>query len=148
MGAATVAFVRENPSSDISLLRISGGLPLGHGVTEIGSGTDLAKLQLHIAEGGRLVGAAPIADGHAIAVRLNAEDAELGFAPAPGRVVLLQVPTGPGLRIDPAVSEGDSVRPGDDSTLAEVVAWGRDRDEARVRLRRALAQLPVVLEGG
>ena len=148
VGAATVAFVRENPSSDISLLRISGGLPLGHGVTEIGSGTDLAKLQLHIAEGGRLVGAAPIADGHAIAVRLNAEDAELGFAPAPGRVVLLQVPTGPGLRIDPAVSEGDSVRPGDDSTLAEVVAWGRDRDEARVRLRRALAQLPVVLEGG
>ena len=148
VGAATIAFIREHPTADVSLLRISGGLPLGHGVTEIGSGTDLAKLQLHIAEGGRLVGAAPIADGHAIAVRLNAEDAELGFAPAPGRVVLLQVPTGPGLRIDPAVSEGDAIRPGDDPTLAEVVAWGRDRDEARVRLRRALAQLPVVLEGG
>ncbi|MGB8859532.1 MAG: carboxyl transferase domain-containing protein [Ilumatobacteraceae bacterium] len=148
VGAATIAFVREDLAADVSLLRISGGLPLGHGVTEIAGGIDLAKLQLHIAEGGRLVGAAPIGDGHAIAVRLNAEDAELGFAPAPGRVLLLQVPTGPGLRIDPAVSEGDVVRPGDDPTLAEVVAWGRDRDEARVRLRRALAQLPVVLDGG
>jgi acetyl/propionyl-CoA carboxylase alpha subunit/acetyl-CoA carboxylase carboxyltransferase component len=148
MGAATVAFVREGPTSEVTLLRISGGLPLGHGVTEIGSGIDLAKLQLHIAEGGRLTGAAPRADGHAIAVRLIAEDAELGFAPAPGRVDLFQVPTGPGMRIDAAVSEGDVVRPGDDTTLAEVVAWGRDRDEARVRLRRALAQLPVVLEGG
>ncbi len=148
VGAATIAFVRAAPGADVSLLRISGGLPLGHGVTEIASGIDLAKLQLHIAEGGRLVGPPPLATGHAIAVRLNAEDAELGFAPAPGRVELLQLPTGPGLRIDPAVAEGDALSPGDDPTIAEVVAWGRDRDEARVRLRRALAQLPVVLDGG
>ena len=148
VGAATLAFIREQPTSDVSLLRVSGGLPLGHGITEMTGGVDLAKLQLFIAEANRLDGAAPAADGHAIAVRLNAEDAELGFAPTPGRVVLLQVPTGPGLRIDPAVAEGDSVLAGDDPMLAEVVAWGRSRDEARVRLRRALTQLPVVLEGG
>ncbi len=148
VGAATIAFARPAPGADVRLLRISSGLPLGHGATEIASGIDLAKLQLHIAEGGRLVGTPPPVTGHSIAVRLNAEDAELGFAPAPGRVDLLQLPTGPGLRIDPAVAEGDAVRPGDDPTIAEVVAWGRDRDEARVRLRRALAQLPVVLDGG
>ncbi len=148
VGVATIAFAHADPGEPPSLLRISGGLPLGHGVTEITSGVDLAKVQLHIAEGGRLEGAPPHRDGHAIAVRLNAEDAELGFAPAPGRVALLQVPTGPGLRIDPALAEGDVVRPGEDPMLAEVVAWGRDRNEARVRLRRALQQLPVVLDGG
>ena len=148
IGAATLAFVREEPDSPLSLVRISGGLPLGHGVTEITSGIDLAKIQLHLAEGGRLEGAAPRSDGHAIAVRLNAEDTELGFAPAPGRVALFSVPTGPGLRIDPAVTEGEAISPGTDPMLAEIVAWGRDRSEARVRLRRALTQLPVVLDGG
>ncbi len=146
-GAATIAFVRETEGSDISLLRISGGFPLGHGIAEVTSGIDLAKLQLALAERFPLE-VAPPTNGHAIAVRLNAEDAELGFAPAPGQVVLLQVPTGPGLRIDPAVTEGDSVRPGEDPTIAEVIAWGRDREEARVRLRRALTQLPIVLAGG
>ena len=148
VGAATLAFAREDLDAPLSLLRVSGGLPLGHGVTEATAGIDLAKLQLAIAEGDLLDGAAPSHRGHAVAVRLDAEDAELGFAPAPGRIVLLRVPTGPGLRIDPAVVEGDAVRSGDDPTLAEVVAWGRSRDEAFVRLGRALVDLPVVLDGG
>ncbi len=148
VGAATIAFAREDLDAPLSLLRVSGGLPLGHGITEATAGVDLAKLQLAIAEGDAVAGAPPSHRGHAVAVRLDAEDAELGFAPAPGRIVLLQVPTGPGLRVDPAVIEGDVIRAGDDPTLAEVVAWGRTREEAIVRLGRALVQLPVVVDGG
>ncbi|QQS24527.1 MAG: fused acetyl/propionyl-CoA carboxylase subunit alpha/methylmalonyl-CoA decarboxylase subunit alpha [Actinomycetota bacterium] len=147
-GAGTVTFVVEDGVAGPELLRISAGLPLGHGATEITTGLDLAKLQLHVAEGGRLEGAPPPVDGHAVAVRLNAEDAEHAFSAAPGTVALLQLPTGPGLRIDIGVVEGDAVLADIDPTVAEVVAWGRDREEARVRLHRALSQFPVVLDGG
>jgi acetyl/propionyl-CoA carboxylase alpha subunit/acetyl-CoA carboxylase carboxyltransferase component len=148
VGAGTVTFVRTADAPGWSLLRMSAGLPLGHGVVEISTGLDLAKQQLFVAEGGRLRGAPPPIDGHAIAVRLNAEDAEQAFTPTPGTVALLQLPTGPGIRTDTGLLEGDALAPGVDPTIAEVVAWGRDREEARVRLRRALAQFPVVLDGG
>jgi acetyl/propionyl-CoA carboxylase alpha subunit/acetyl-CoA carboxylase carboxyltransferase component len=148
VGTGTVTFVRRAGAGGVALLRVSAGLPLGHGVTEIATGLDLAKLQLHVAEGERLIGQPPPPDGHAIAVRLNAEDAAHGFAPAPGTVALLQLPSGPGLRVDAGIVEGDEVDATVDPTLAEIVAWGRDREEARVRLHRALATFPVVLDGG
>src|SRR5204862_5931056 len=86
--------------------------------------------------------------GHAIEARLNAEDAEQGFAPAPGQVELLRFPTGPGVRVDTGMSVGDIIPPAYDSMVAKVIAWGRDRPEALARLRCALRDTTVVLRGG
>jgi acetyl/propionyl-CoA carboxylase alpha subunit/acetyl-CoA carboxylase carboxyltransferase component len=147
-GAGTVTFVRPADRPKIALLRISVGVPLGHGITEMTTGVDLAKLQLHLAEGGRLEGGPRTARGHAISVRLNAEDAEAALSPAPGTVELLQLPSGTGIRVDSGVTEGDDLADQPDPTIAEVVAWGRDREEARVRLHLALSNLLVMLDGG
>jgi acetyl-CoA carboxylase carboxyltransferase component/biotin carboxyl carrier protein len=117
-------------------------------VTEVTTGADIVKLQLHIAAGGRLEGEPPVARGHAIEARLNAEDPALGFAPAPGLIELLRLATGPGVRIDTGVAQGDSIPAEFDSMVAKVIAWGADRAEALTRLRRALAQTTVVVEGG
>jgi acetyl/propionyl-CoA carboxylase alpha subunit/acetyl-CoA carboxylase carboxyltransferase component len=147
-GAGTITFVRPDQRRQAALLRISVGVPLGHGITEMTTGLDLAKLQLHLAEGGRLEGRPPSARGHAISVRLNAEDADAALSPAPGRIELLQLPSGPGVRIDTGVTEGDDLALHADPTIAEVVGWGRDREEARVRLRLALTDLSIAMDGG
>jgi acetyl/propionyl-CoA carboxylase alpha subunit/acetyl-CoA carboxylase carboxyltransferase component len=147
-GVAMVTFVRPSHGPEVALLRVSVGVPLGHGITEMTTGVDLAKLQLHLAEGGRLEGTPRSARGHAISVRLNAEDAEAALRPAPGVVDLLQLPSGPGIRVDTGVTEGDDLARHPDPTVAEVVAWGRDREEARVRLHLAVSNLLVVLHGG
>ena len=73
-------------------------------------------------------------------MRLNAEDPDAGFAPAPGRSRCCACPTGPGVRVDTGVAEGDAIPPEFDSMIAKIIAWGRDRDEALARLRRALAE--------
>ena len=86
--------------------------------------------------------------GHAVQARLNAEDPERGFAPAPGLVARLRLGAGPGVRVDAAVAEGDVLAPGDPMLVAQVLAWGPTRDEARVRLRRALDETTVVIDGG
>jgi acetyl/propionyl-CoA carboxylase alpha subunit/acetyl-CoA carboxylase carboxyltransferase component len=147
-GAGMVTFVRPGNRPEVALLRVSVGVPLGHGITEMTTGLDLAKLQLHLAEGGRLEGLPRSARGHAISVRLNAEDAEAALRPAPGTVDLLQLPSGPGIRVDTGVTEGANLALHPDPTIAEVVAWGRDREEARVRLHLAVSNLLVVLQGG
>ena len=73
----------------------------------------------------------PPAHGHAIEARLTAEDPEQGFAPAPGLIEHLVLPGGPGVRVDTGVAAGDTIPPQFDSMIAKVIAWGRDRDEAR-----------------
>ncbi|MFL6097174.1 MAG: carboxyl transferase domain-containing protein [Blastococcus sp.] len=117
-------------------------------MTEETTGLDIVKLQLHVAAGGRLEGEPPREFGHAVEARLNAEDAEQGFAPAPGQVELLRLPTGPGVRVDTGMSVGDVIPPAYDSMVAKVIAWGRDRPEALARLRCALRDTTVVLRGG
>ena len=117
-------------------------------MSEAVTGLDLVKLQLHIAAGGRLEGDPPTPIGHAIEARLCAEDPALAFAPAPGHLVHLRLPTGPGLRVDTGVVEGDPIPAELDSTIVKVTAWGADRGEALARLRRALADTVAVVEGG
>jgi len=112
------------------------------------AGLDLVKLQLHVAREEPLSGEPPPTQGYAIEARLNAEDPEHAFAPAPGLVSALRLPTGPGMRVDTGVTEGDMIAPESDSMIAKLIAWGRDRREALSRLRRGLAQSMVVIDGG
>ncbi len=146
--AGTVEFLFEPAARAFHFMEVNTRLQVEHPVTEVTTGLDLVKLQLHIARGGHLEGEAPPPSGHAIEVRLNAEDPDNGFAPAPGTFALLRLPTGPGLRIDRGVTEGDRVPVEFDSMFAKVIAHGRDRGEAMARLRRALSESAIVLEGG
>ena len=151
VNAGTVEFLYEPRQQLLSFLEVNTRLQVEHPVTEATTGVDIVKLQLHIAAGGTLaeIGPAePPAFGHAIEARLTAEDPEREFAPAPGLIEHLVLPAGPGIRVDTGVAPGDVIPPQFDSMIAKVIAWGRDRAEARARLSRALRQTGTVILGG
>jgi acetyl/propionyl-CoA carboxylase alpha subunit/acetyl-CoA carboxylase carboxyltransferase component len=147
-GAGTVEFLYHPGEKRFAFLEVNTRLQVEHPITEATTGMDLVKAQLHVAAGGKLEGRPPAELGHAIEARLNAEDPDRDFAPSPGRIVLLDLPSGPGIRVDTGVSEGDTI-PGDfDSMIAKIIAYGRDRDEALGRLRRAMTETTVIIAGG
>ena len=151
VNAGTVEFLYEPGHKLLSFLEVNTRLQVEHPVTEVTTGTDIVKLQLHIAAGGTLAEIGPgepPARGHAIEARLTAEDPERGFAPAPGLIEHLALPSGPGIRVDTGVAAGDVIPPQFDSMIAKVIAWGQDRAEARARLSRALRQTSTVIRGG
>ena len=129
-------------------MEVNPWLQVEHPVTELTTGLDLAMLQIHLARGGLLRGDPPVATGHAVEVRITAEDAEQGFAPAPGVVRVLRVPTRTGLRLDSGVNEGDAVRPEYDSMFAKLIGFGRTRDEALDTLAGGLADATIIVDGG
>ncbi|MEU2125055.1 carboxyl transferase domain-containing protein [Nocardia niwae] len=147
-GAATVEFLYHPGDQLFAFLEVNTRLQVEHPITESTTGFDLVRAQLLVASGGRLEGEPPAERGHAIEARLNAEDPDRDFAPAPGRIARLNLPAGPGIRVDTGVSEGDTIPADFDSMIAKIIAYGRDRDEALGRLRRAVAQTRVVIEGG
>ncbi len=146
--AGTVECLFDPSARRFYFMEMNTRLQVEHCVTEQTTGLDLVKLQLHVASGGRLEGPAPKTVGHAIEVRLNAEDPDNGFSPAPGLVQLFDLPTGPGIRVDTGVAAGDQVAPDFDSMIAKIIAHGKDRGEALGRLRRALLESSVVIRGG
>ena len=148
VGAGTVEFLYQPAEQLFTFLEVNTRLQVEHPVTEATTGLDIVKLQLHVAAGGRLEGDPPAEHGHAVEARLNAEDAEHDFAPSPGTVELLRLPSGPGIRVDTGISVGDVIPPDYDSMIAKIIAWGRDRPEALARLRCALRETTVVLRGG
>ncbi|NHN55231.1 ATP-grasp domain-containing protein [Calidifontibacter sp. DB0510] len=147
-GAGTVEFLYHPGEKFFAFLEVNTRLQVEHPITEATTATDLVRLQLHVAAGGRLEGDRPTEDGHAVEARLNAEDADRDFAPSPGRISRLDLPSGPGIRVDTGVAEGDSIPADFDSMIAKIIAVGRDRDEALARLRRAMAETTVVIDGG
>ncbi|MFJ2032248.1 carboxyl transferase domain-containing protein [Streptosporangium sp. NPDC087985] len=147
-GAATVEFLYHPGDKLFAFLEVNTRLQVEHPITESTTGFDLVKAQLRVASGGRLEGEPPVERGHAIEARLNAEDPDRDFAPSPGRIARLNLPAGPGIRVDTGVSEGDTIPADFDSMIAKIIAYGRDRDEALGRLRRAMAQTTVIIEGG
>jgi acetyl/propionyl-CoA carboxylase alpha subunit/acetyl-CoA carboxylase carboxyltransferase component len=146
--AGTVEFLYQPESQSFWFMEMNTRLQVEHPVTECTTGVDLVKLQIHIARGGRLEGAPPRATGHAIEVRLNAEDPDNNFAPAPGTIERFRVLTGPGVRVDTGVAEGNEVPVEFDSMIAKIIAYGQNRTEALSRLQRALRESVVVIKGG
>ena len=147
-GAGTVEFLYHPTEKFFAFLEVNTRLQVEHPITEVTTDTDLVKLQIHVADGGKLTGERPVEVGHAVEARLNAEDPDRDFAPSPGRIALLELPAGPGIRVDTGVGEGDSIPADFDSMIAKIIAFGRDRDEALARLRRAMRETTVVIEGG
>jgi acetyl/propionyl-CoA carboxylase alpha subunit/acetyl-CoA carboxylase carboxyltransferase component len=147
-GAGTVEFLYHPGERFFAFLEVNTRLQVEHPITELTTDTDLVKLQIHVASGGRLTGDRPSELGHAVEARLNAEDPDRDFAPSPGRIALLDLPSGPGIRVDTGVGEGDSIPADFDSMIAKIIAYGRDREEALARLRRAMTETTVVIEGG
>ncbi len=147
-GACTVEFLYHPGEKLFAFLEVNTRLQVEHPVTEITTGTDLVRLQLHVAAGGRLEGPQPAESGHAVEARLNAEDPDRDFAPSPGRIARLLLPAGPGIRVDTGVSEGDTIPADFDSMIAKIIAYGSDRDQALARLRRAMGETTVIIEGG
>jgi acetyl/propionyl-CoA carboxylase alpha subunit/acetyl-CoA carboxylase carboxyltransferase component len=147
-GAATVEFLYHPGDRLFAFLEVNTRLQVEHPITELTTGFDLVKAQLHVASGGRLEGTPPVERGHAVEARLNAEDPDRDFAPSPGRIARLDLPAGPGVRVDTGVSEGDTIPADFDSMIAKIIAFGRDRDEALGKLRRAMTETTVIIEGG
>ena len=146
--AGTVEFLYQPQSHRFSFMEVNTRLQVEHPVTECTTGLDLVKLQIHVARGGRLEGDPPRTTGHAIEVRLNAEDPDNGFAASPGTIERFRILTGPGVRLETGVAEGDRVPPDFDSMIAKVIAFGQSRAEALSRLQRALRESVVVIKGG
>ena len=146
--AGTVEFLYEPEINRFSFMEMNTRLQVEHPVTECTTGLDLVKLQIHVARGGRLEGEPPRTTGHAIEVRLNAEDPDNGFAPAPGAIERFRILPGPGVRIDTGVAEGDAIPADFDSMIAKIIAYGRNRKEALSRLQGALRESVVVIKGG
>jgi geranyl-CoA carboxylase alpha subunit len=143
-GAGTVEFLVDK-DRNFYFLEMNTRLQVEHPVTELITGQDLVAWQMTVAEGAPL----PLAqndielNGHAIEVRLYAEDPSSGFTPQTGPLHTFQPAEGEGLRFDTGVRSGDDVTPHYDPMLAKVIAWGKNRDEARRRLIRALEDTTV-----
>jgi acetyl-CoA carboxylase biotin carboxylase subunit len=143
VNAGTFEFLL-GPDGSPSFIEVNCRLQVEHPVSELTTGIDIVREQLRIAAGGRLslTGRAP-RSGHAIEVRINAEDPRRDFAPAAGIVTRFRPPLGPGVRTDTAVIEGAMIPPFYDSMIAKVIVRDDDRPAAIARAVRALEEMEV-----
>jgi len=142
-GAGTVEFLLA-PSGEFFFLEMNTRIQVEHPVTELVTGVDIVREQLRIADGLPMSCSDLHLRGHAIEVRLYAEDPANGFLPAIGPLTVFRPPEGPGIRLDTGVREGDEVTPNYDPMLAKLIVWAPSRDEALERMRRALDEFVVL----
>jgi acetyl-CoA carboxylase biotin carboxylase subunit len=139
--AGTVEFLVDEDES-FYFIEMNTRIQVEHPVTEMVTGVDLVKEQLKVAGGEELsleqdeISLA----GHAIEFRINAEDPENDFFPSPGEVTVVEVPGGPGVRVDTAIFAGYEIPPFYDSMVGKLITHGGDRNEALARGRRALEE--------
>jgi acetyl-CoA carboxylase, biotin carboxylase subunit len=132
------------PDRSFYFIELNARLQVEHPVSEMITGIDLVREQLLVAAGEPLArtGRAP-RRGHALEIRVNAEDPANDFAPSPGRVSRLRVPLGPGVRLDTYIEDGALVPPHYDSLLGKLIVWDESRPETIARTLRALGELRV-----
>ncbi|MDN5825311.1 MAG: ATP-grasp domain-containing protein, partial [Micrococcaceae bacterium] len=144
VGAGTCEFL-IGTDGIISFLEVNTRLQVEHTVSEEVSGIDLVREQFRLARGEELGYSDPQLRGHSFEFRINGEDAGRGFMPAPGTISTLNLPTGPGVRVDSGVEQGETVSGNFDSMIAKLIITGATRQEAAGRARRALDEM--VIEG-
>ncbi len=145
-GAGTVEFLYDPKTREFFFIEMNARIQVEHPVTEMVTGIDIVKEQLTVASGGKLTIAGSVRfDGHAIECRINAEDPAQNFMPSPGLLTRYVPPAGPGVRVDSHAYEGYCFPPNYDSLLAKLIVHGRDREESRTRMQRALSD--YVIEG-
>lgn len=144
--AGTIEFLVDK-HGNYYFMEMNTRIQVEHPITEMVTGVDLIKEQINIAAGRKLSIAQESVQvkGHAIECRINAENPEKGFRPSPGKIERLHVPGGLGVRLDSAVYQGYTIPPTYDSMVAKLIVYGRDREEAISKMRRALGEF--VIEG-
>jgi acetyl-CoA carboxylase biotin carboxylase subunit len=139
--AGTVEFLVDQ-DQNFYFIEMNTRIQVEHPVTEMLTGVDLVKEQIRVASGGSLSVQqenVPLV-GHAIEFRINAEDPEKGFMPSPGEISFLDVPGGPGVRVDSAIYQSYKIPPFYDSLIGKLIVWALSREEAIKRARRALRE--------
>ncbi|MDV3428628.1 MAG: acetyl-CoA carboxylase biotin carboxylase subunit [Bacillota bacterium] len=144
--AGTIEFLLDK-NYNFYFMEMNTRIQVEHGITETVTGIDLVKEQIKIAAGETLNITQEMIkiQGAAIECRINAENPSLDFRPSPGKITKLISPGGPGIRLDSAVYEGYSISPLYDSMIGKLIAYGRDREEAIARMKRALGE--YLIEG-
>ena len=142
--AGTIEFLLDR-NGRFYFMEMNTRIQVEHPVTELVAGVDLVKEQIRIAAGEPLdlEQRDVVLRGHAIECRINAEDPNKNFMPRPGRVEFYHVPGGPGVRVDSCLYAGYVIPSHYDSMVAKVITWGRDREEAVARMRRALEEMVI-----
>src|SRR3954447_16937469 len=132
------------PDGSFYFIELNARLQVEHPVTELCTGIDIVREQLRVASGEKLsrTGRAE-RKGHAIEVRVNAEDPEHDFRPSPGLVTRFSHPEGPGVRVDTFIESGSKIPPFYDSMVAKLIVWDADRDAAIARAIRALHETTI-----
>jgi acetyl-CoA/propionyl-CoA carboxylase len=144
LNAGTAEFLRD-PQGNFYFIEINSRLQVEHPVTELVTGLDLVKLQIAVAEGEEITFRQQDLkiNGCAIECRINAEDPFYEFAPSTGIVPNCNIPYGPGIRVDTYLYPGCNVSGYYDSLVAKLLAWGRNFNEARVRMKNSLDEFVV-----
>ncbi|MBV9801344.1 MAG: acetyl-CoA carboxylase biotin carboxylase subunit [Solirubrobacterales bacterium] len=142
--AGTVEFLLDRDQG-FYFIEMNTRIQVEHPVTEMITGVDLVKEQLRVAAGEPLaIKQGEVSQqGAAIEFRVTAENPEADFQPSPGEIEGLELPGGPGVRVDTAIYDGYTIPPFYDSLVAKLIVWGRDREEAIARGRRALEEFEI-----
>ncbi|MBE49786.1 MAG: acetyl-CoA carboxylase biotin carboxylase subunit [Flammeovirgaceae bacterium] len=143
-GAGTIEFIVDK-NKNFYFMEMNTRIQVEHGVTEEVTDFDLIKEQIKVTDGAKVSGKNYYPKLHAIECRINAEDPKRNFIPSPGKITNLHIPGGHGVRVDSHVYAGYTIPPNYDSMIAKIITTHQSRDEAIVRMKRALEEF--VIEG-